>query len=243
MKLVLFDIDGTLIHHIGEQKGIGFIRFQHVIREVYGKEIDLEEVAKQNYGGWIDRGIVRHMLKDHGVSDREFIEKWPRISVALKAYAEAQAAGGKKLYQAFPEAIELAHKLAKREDVRVGLMTGNVERMGWWKIEHAGIVDVFSFGVFADDVDDRISLAKTVFEKAQKHFTIQFDPKDISVIGDTIHDIRCGKAIGATTIAVTTGQHASFVKNSTYREDLEREKPDFLVDSLLDPAVCDFFGV
>ncbi len=242
MKLVLFDIDGTLVQHIGAQKSVGFIRFAHVIREIYGKEIDLALVAKQNYGGWIDRGIVRHMLKDHGVSDAEFIEKWPRISMAMKKYADTQASDGKKLYQAFPEAVELAQRLSQREDVRIGLMTGNVERMGWWKIEHAGILNLFSFGVFADDVDDRISLAKTVFEKAEKHFNRTFTPQEITVIGDTIHDVRCGKAIGATTIAVTTGRHTSMATHS-YEQDLANEKPDFLVDSLLDPAVCDFFGV
>ena len=76
---------------------------------------------------------------------------------------------------------------------------------------------------------------KLVFEKAKRELHITFTATDIILIGDTVHDIRCGKAIGATTIAVTTGMHGD-------PKVLEAEKPDLLVTSLADPRVSSLFS-
>lgn len=241
MKLVLFDIDGTLIAHVGGIKQVGFPRFIHAIKDVYGMEITPDLSA--NYNGMLDKSITRALMSRIHISEKEFEEKWPKISHALARYAKLQEKGGVILYQSIADAVILASMLYRRKDVRIGLLTGNVERMAWWKLGHAGILQLFSFGLFGDDVDDRVTLAKTVFEKAEKHFDILFQPCDITVIGDTIYDIRCGKAIGAVTIAVTTGVHTGTKPSSTYREDLADEKPDFLVDSLLDQKIVNYFGL
>jgi len=240
MKLILFDIDGTLIAHVGTKRQIGFPRFIYAIKQVYG--VVVTPNLSINCNGWVDKSITRSLVKD-AVSDLEFEKKWPDMSKALRSYSEKQAKGGRQLYEKIDEAVSLARLLKKDASVRLGILTGNVERMAWWKLEHAGIMDIFSFGIFSDDVEDRLTLAKTTFEKAQKHFAIDFSPSDITIIGDTIYDVRCGKVIGANTVAVTTGVHTGMHPGSTYRQDLENELPDLLVDSLMDTKVLQFFGL
>ncbi len=232
-KLVLFDIDGTLIHHVGAPQKSAYRRFEYAIKKAFGIDVVM---PSQNYNGWVDRQIVWFIVQPYGVAKEDFIEKFPKVSRALHAFSLEQGKSEQPLYTPVMDAVQLAILLQKKEDIRLGILTGNVERMAWWKLEHARINNIFSFGLFGDDVDDRITLAKTVFEKAKKHFNITFSPQDIVVIGDAIGDIKCGKAIGATTIITMTGNHSS-------REVLQTENPDFLVDSLMDKPVRGFFGV
>ncbi len=87
-------------------------------------------------------------------------------------------------------------------------------------------------------------LLEKLISHAKKFFQITFQPKDVVVIGDTVFDIRCGKAIGAQTIAVTTGGHLVTKvdpKAGTYKNALAQEHPDLLVDSLMDQKVLTFF--
>ena len=105
----------------------------------------------------------------------------------------------------------------------LGLLTGNVERGAKLKLSHYGIWDFFEFGAFADDHHDRNQLGAFAQRRAQEKHAIDFAAANIDVIGDTPHDIACGKAIGARTIAVTTG--------SFTREQLAGFKPDRIVDN------------
>ncbi len=233
-RLVLFDIDGTLIYHLKSVRRTGFARFKYAIDKVFGVDAKIDESV--NYNGWVDRQIVWFIIKPYGISREEFKQKFSKVSKALHEFAVNQAANGDQLYAAIPEAVNLAKLLQKQKGTRLGVMTGNVEKMAWWKLDHAKIGEIFSFGLFGDEVDDRIDLAKTVFAKTQKHFHTVFSPTDVFVIGDAVGDVRCGKAIGATTIIVTTGGHSP-------RELLDREKPDLLVDSLMDKKVLDLFNL
>ena len=144
------------------------------------------------------------MVKEYGITRERVLEYSAQFAVALHEAVLKQAGSSDKLYVPIPEAVTLAQRLFENHFF-IGLLTGNVERMARWKLDHAGVPDIFVFGLFGDDVDDRVTLAKTVFEKAKNHFGITFLPKDIVVVGDAIGDIRCAKAIGATTIIAMTG--------------------------------------
>ena len=118
----------------------------------------------------------------------------------------------------------------------VGILTGNVRKMAEWKLTHSGI-DLFPFHVWVtdDNAEDRITLAKEVFDAAATVYGKPILAKDMIIIGDAVGDIRCAKAIGVKHIIVVTGGHK--------KEELISEQPDILVDSLMDKTVRDFFGV
>ena len=136
-----------------------------------------------------------------------------------------------------PDAVVFVRLLkAKRPRVVRGILSGNARKIAQWKLSHTGLLKYFSFGLYGDEADDRIELAGQVFAKAKLELAMDLKPEEIVVIGDTVFDIRCGKGIGATTIAVTTGMHGS-------PEELAREKPDYLVNSLMDPTVLSLFSL
>jgi phosphoglycolate phosphatase-like HAD superfamily hydrolase len=244
MKLVLFDIDGTLIAHKDKTTQIGFPRFSYAIKKVYGVSIDFS--ATSVYNGCVDKQIVRSVVPEAVFSQKEFDIRWPGIRDALLEYAVKQTSDGKQLYEPIEDAVALAMLLHVNQDYQIGLLSGNVEKIARWKLKHAGIPNIFSLELFSDQFDNRTDLAKSVFEKYRTKFQCDIQPNNIVVIGDSIHDIRCGKAIGAKTIAVATGVSTGIGGihgGNQYVENLKQEHPDILVDSLMDKKVLDFFHV
>lgn len=232
-KLILFDIDGTLIQHLGVHEYIGWPRFIYAIKRVFGIEVHADTTGR--YRGWIDRQICWDLVRSHGITKEEYDREFPHVAFALHDFAREQEKSGVTMYHQIDDAVMLAKILSGQKNISLGLITGNVERMGWWKLEHAGITDLFTFGLFGDDVDDKQELAKTVQVKAKRYFHHSFEPNDIVIIGDSLDDIKSAHAIGATTISVTTGGHA--------RKELEIEHPDLLVDSLMDERVLTLLGL
>jgi phosphoglycolate phosphatase-like HAD superfamily hydrolase len=117
-------------------------------------------------------------------------------------------------------------RLQARPQIVLGLLTGNVERGAKLKLTHYGIWDFFEFGAFADDHHDRNQLGAFAQRRAREKHAIDFAAAEIDVIGDTPHDIACGKAIGARTIAVTTGSFTG--------DQLAKHQPDRIVDDFSD---------
>lgn len=230
MKLVLFDIDGTLIYHVGPRKWEE--QYMHGLRVAYGIE-DGSDFAK--YNGNIEVQAAWDIVRKHGISRGEFFEKFPAYIAAMHDHLEEWAGKG-SVFRGIADAQTLVSKLSAKPSVILGVLTGNAKKLADWKLRHAGIVGNFRFGLYGEAADDRIALAKTVFEEARVQLHRTIAPEDVVVIGDTVHDIRCGKAIGAVTIAVTTGMHNLW-------DILEAEQPDFLVNSLTDPRILNYFGL
>jgi phosphoglycolate phosphatase-like HAD superfamily hydrolase len=108
----------------------------------------------------------------------------------------------------------------------LALLTGNLRRGGELKLQRYGLWDYFEFGAFADDHADRNELGAFARSRAKEKHAADFAVAQIDVIGDTGHDIACGKIFGARTIAVATGTWT--------RERLAEHSPDFLFDDLSD---------
>jgi phosphoglycolate phosphatase-like HAD superfamily hydrolase len=229
-KLVLFDIDGTLIHHLGAHRFQD--QYEIAIKRIFGVDASF---SLSKFNGTVDRHNSWEMVKESGVTRKEFIKKFPAY---VDAMHEVVFSLGKikQLYEPIPSAKKLVQLLHKNPKYLLGVMTGNAKRIALWKLEHTGLLHYFSFGLYGDEADDRIELAKLVFRKAKQELHITFSPQDIIVIGDTVHDIRCGKAIGSVTIGVTSGLHGP-------RDILSGEHPDMIVDTLMDKAVLDLFSI
>jgi phosphoglycolate phosphatase len=109
-----------------------------------------------------------------------------------------------------------------------GLLTGNLRRGAELKLSHKALWHYFPFGGFADDNENRDELGPHALRRAVELHGGSFEPKHIWVIGDTPHDIRCGKVIGACTLAVATGRHGI--------EELSACAPDVVCADLSDTS-------
>ncbi len=210
-RLLLFDIDGTLI----DSAGAGIQSLKDVLQQQFGISDDLRGVE---IAGKTDTGIVHQILRKQNIAVNE-----ETTSGFLDLYLEFLA---RELPQrkgtVLPGVNELLLRLRERPQNILGLLTGNMERGAKLKLSHYGLWDFFEFGAFADDHHDRNELGPFAQRRARERHAIDFAAAEIDVIGDTPHDIACGKAIGARTIAVATG--------SFTREQLAEHEPDRIVD-------------
>ena len=108
--------------------------------------------------------------------------------------------------QVLPGVLELLETLHHRADLAQGLLTGNLKRGAQFKLTHYKVWHYFEFGAFADDSPRRNDLGPHALRRAKELHAVDFHPARTFIIGDTPHDIECGKVIGAQTIAVATGR-------------------------------------
>src|SRR6266852_1577354 len=223
-RLLLFDIDGTLIH----SGGAGVRALKLTLAERFGIHDDLSDIE---IAGMTDSGIVVSILNKHKIPATN-----ENVTAFLDSYVhflslELPRRKGKLL----PGVLELLQKLKSRKHLVLALLTGNVSRGAQLKLEHYGVWHFFEFGAFADDHQDRNELGLFARSRAKEKHGREFSAGDIDVIGDTPRDIACGKAFGARTIAVATG--------TWHRERLAEHQPDFLIDDLSDvDRVIDTLG-
>jgi phosphoglycolate phosphatase-like HAD superfamily hydrolase len=214
-RLLLFDIDGTLIH----SGGAGVHALKSAFKERFGVIDDLHDIE---IAGMTDSGIVVSILNKHKIPATN-----ENVSAFLDSYVhflslELPRRKGKLL----PGVLELLERLKSRPRLVLALLTGNVSRGAQLKLEHYGVWHFFEFGAFADDHRDRNRLGPFARARAKEKHGREFSASEIDVIGDTPRDIACGKALGARTVAVATG--------SWNRERLAEYQPDFLIDDLSD---------
>lgn len=228
-KLVLFDIDGTLVrNNIGQT--FSSERFENTLNEVFDIKTKIDF---QRFEGTTDRYIFKTLLSEHGVSEKEFYKRFEEIADSFHKHV-IKRTKEKHIYEQIVKAKELVHLLRKENHIKIGLMTGNIERCAWVKLDQGGYTkESFEFGVFGDTADNRIELAEQVHGKAKTHFQNTFASHEVVVIGDTVWDVRCGQVIGAKTIGVKTG-------NPGTHKDLDSSKADIVVESLMDEEVLRF---
>jgi phosphoglycolate phosphatase len=216
MYTVLFDIDGTLL----SSGGAGKAAMEAALVAEFGVPEIHDGVP---FSGRTDRAIGRDLFEVHGVQDTA--ETWERFLTAylrlLPSYLESRPG------QVLPGIARLLDTLREREDISVGLLTGNVRDGARLKLGHYGIAHHFAFGGFGDHYFDRCDVAREALAVVRQRGNGNVDPKQIWVIGDTPLDIECARSIGARVVAVATGWHSL--------ELLADAKPDLLLRDLSDP--------
>ncbi len=216
-SLLLWDIDGTLTL----SGGAGMRALQSALKREFGIDRSLDDI---DYAGRTDRFIARQILNRIA---------WPEddatVARLLNAYiVELPVALQNPGTRVLTGIAALLATLAARDDFAQALLTGNIERGARIKLGHHGLSHYFSFGAFADDGHLRDELGPVAVRRARELLGITFSPDRIFVIGDTPHDISCGKVIGAHTIAVATGQYSL--------EQLRAHAPTRLFADLSDTA-------
>ena len=212
-RLLLFDIDGTLIN----SGGAGVHALIVAFKERFGVDDDFQDIE---IAGMTDSGIVLSILNKHKIPATT-----ENVSGFLDSYVHFLSLElPRRKGELLPGVLELLERLKSRPHVVLALLTGNVSRGAQLKLEHYGVWHFFEFGAFADDHRDRNELGRFARARAKEKHGREFAASEIDDIGDTPRDIACGKALGARTIAVATGRWA--------RAELAKHQPDFLIDDL-----------
>lgn len=197
-SLVLFDIDGTLVSCGPTPRRV----FRQALVVVFGTAGPIDRWI---FDGKTDPLIVRELMDAAGVAcDKD------QIDSALRLYTEAlarelAAEPGKKV---LPGVRQLLDALAERGAL-LGLLTGNVRDGARAKLESLGLWGYFPFGGFADDSHLRSEIATAAVKRAGEFAGWEFFGKEIVIIGDTPHDMQCGRHLGARAVGVATGRSAA----------------------------------
>lgn len=214
MKAFLFDIDGTLIR----TGGAGVRAFAKTSEVVYGLP---GGTAHIDFHGRTDTSLVREYFRHHGLPDTgENLGRFLTAYLGFLSEALAEHAG-----EACPGVWEFLGACRRLEPTPViGLLTGNVRRGAELKLQAHGLWGEFAVGGFADDAEERPLIAAAARRRAETRWGTPLSGGEVVVVGDTVHDITCARAIGARCLAVATGGVSS--------ETLRRAGPDWLVGSL-----------
>jgi phosphoglycolate phosphatase len=214
VRLVLFDIDGTLI----QSGGAGERAFAQVART----EFNLAEGTRGlSFAGRTDAAMVREMFARHGVAETaDNFQKFFDAYVFWLDELLPKIAG-----RVLPRVHEWIGELRAMPDPPLlGLLTGNIRLGAQIKLKHYGLWDYFVTGGFSDDSENRCQIAAIARDRGSRLLGCELKGEQVLVIGDTPRDIECGQSIGARVLAVGTGSHKY--------EDLRRYHPRWCVPSL-----------
>ena len=218
MRLVLFDIDGTLVI----AKGAGRRALGRALERVYGTTGPIEGY---DFRGKTDPRIVRDLMGAAGLAP-DVIGGGLGECFELYARGLVEEIGDGQCVSVLPGVAELVRRLDATEGVLLGLLTGNIEEGARIKLAPTGLWPYFRTGAYGSDDGDRRRLPSLAARRAQALTGHGFRPEDVLVIGDTPLDIECARAFGAVAVAVATGFHP-------YAE-LEALGPDLLFESFAD---------
>jgi phosphoglycolate phosphatase len=197
VKLVLFDIDGTLLHCGPQVRPL----FAEALVEVFGTAGDLDAY---DFSGRTDPRIVLDLLTGAGLPEGEVMAALPRMrALYLERLERALDPKGMRLLPGVPELLEA---LARREDVVLALLTGNWEPGARSKLSRFDLNRFFGFGAFGCDAVDRSDLPPVALDRAERAVGRRFRPEETLIIGDSLHDVSCARANGIPALAVATGR-------------------------------------
>lgn len=212
--MVLFDIDGTLVRRAGPHHREALV---HAVRRVFGMETTTEGIPVQ---GMLDPDIVTEMLRRAGVGERRARQSMAELQeVAERYYLRVCPA----LHDKHCPGVEPVLERLTRRGILLGLVTGNLTRIGWRKLQRAGLRDYFRFGAFGEMARTRAGLARIAIRAARREGWIGRGAA-VSLVGDAPSDIVAARANGIRIISVKTG--------ITPPAELEALAPDFLLRDL-----------
>ena len=212
--LVLFDIDGTLVRRAGPHHREALVQG---VRRVTGLDTSTDGIPVQ---GMLDPDIVQVMMRRAGASQVRIRAALPEICGAAERYYLRVCPA---LHDKHCPGVAPVLERLMRRGILLGLVTGNLTRIGWRKLDRAGLRDYFRFGAFGEMARTRTALARLAIREARRSGWIVRDTP-ISLIGDAPPDVVAARANGVRSIAVRTG--------ITPVEELVRERPDILLRDL-----------
>lgn len=224
MRLILFDVDGTLIR----SQGAGRAALAYALEQVFGTAGPVDEY---HMSGKLDPRIIMDLMTAAGIATAD-------VEARLPAVYDLMAKNGRAIFAEkgiapCPGVVPLLAALSQRAELILGLLTGNISLTAPLKLAAAGIdPDLFTVGAYGSDAPDRNQLPAIAMARARQLTNCDFNGNNTIIIGDTPADILCARAGRATAVAVASGWHSAAT--------LAQYQPDHLLDSLSDTeAVLD----
>ena len=220
-KLVLFDIDGTLL----STDGAAARAFEAALVAIYGTAGPMDRVS---FAGKTDPQIAHELMAGAGLARDDVERRLPELWARYLDYLDGELR--RSVSRPLPGvAACLRHVEARDDDFLLGVLTGNIEQGARRKLDAAEIgFSRFRVGVFGSDDENRNRLPAIGARRARAHTGRHYEGEDVVIVGDTPADVGCARAFGARAVAVATGTFS--------REQLETCAPDVLLDSLEDTA-------
>lgn len=217
-RLLLFDIDGTLVL----TGGAGKRAMERAFEELFGVS---DAFADVSMAGRTDRWLIEGAFAAHEIDATPVrLEQFRARYLTLLATAIGESGTGRR--GVMPGVAEAMTRLRTRSDVHLALLTGNYAGGARIKLDHFGLWHHFAWGAFGDDHAERDALAIAALADAAARGVALADPSHAVVIGDTPFDIDCARAAGARVIAVATGHHGL--------DELQACAPDLALADLRD---------
>lgn len=205
----LFDIDGTLLNG---RDAVQYFAFRHAVREIFALDATIDGVLVH---GNTDVGILRAVLRRAGIADPEIDARLPHLVASM--CDEVRRNAGDIRVDICPSIPGLLARLRDAGKV-LGVASGNLESIGWAKLEAAGLRDFFSFGAFSDRQELRENIFRDGIARAR---AIAGQNASVMIVGDTPSDIEAARKVGASIVSVATGKFT--------REQLSALGPDLCV--------------
>ena len=217
---LFFDIDGTLLL----TRGQGRQAVASALADVFGRELDLSGVA---FSGKTDFQILEEIAASNGIDLAEagsakIIEAADLYVRTLHSILETAHINVLK------GCAELLARLHADDRFQLAILTGNLESTAKLKLRLADLEQYFPFGAYGSDHSDRYELPAIGLSRASDYASESISPRNAVIIGDTEHDILCGRSLGIRSVAVCTGRFG--------RHELEPHGPDVLFDDLSDTS-------
>ena len=217
VRLVLFDIDGTILR----SNGAGRRAMIAALREIFGGT----GPENHSYDGKTDPQIVREVMRIEGHRDTHIDERMDALMTLYLTHLERELVEANTVV--YPGIHELLDALEARDDTVLGLLTGNLREGAHAKLRAAGIDPArFRIGAFGSDHEHRPELPGVARQRAQAELGIDLEGEHLVIIGDTPADIECGRALGVRAIGVATGSYSV--------EELSRHAPHAVFETLAD---------
>lgn len=220
VKLTLFDVDGTLL----SCGGAGMLAMRRAAAALFGGRLSFDGVSP---AGSLDIVLFREALLRANAPEleREHETFRARYLEELERSLEEKRAG----VRVYPGVREVLLGVRERDDVVLGMLTGNYGPAAALKLRAAGLEpEWFRVGAFGDEADTRPALVEVALERCRSSLGLRFCGPDVVVIGDTPFDVACASAHGCLSLAVCTGRYS--------RAELEDAGATVVVDDLSDPA-------
>lgn len=215
MQLLLFDIDGTLLRSNGAGKAV----LRLALEETFGTSGPCDEYQM---AGKTDPLIIGDLMCAAGKEAAEIDRQLPAVYERMMFHAQ-KIFSDQNVFPCpgIPELLEL---LLQREDVLLGLLTGNIQATAPLKLAAAGIEPtIFRVGAYGSDHKDRNLLPPFALKRAADLTSMTFSGENTTIIGDTPADIACARTIGARVVAVGSGSYSSAT--------LSKFQPDYLFEN------------
>jgi len=203
-RLVLFDVDGTLIER-GDPAHVAAI--DRGIHTVFPAAAHVS-ILDLDLDGKLERQLVRGVLAAAGLEPTVPEDSLATIFQTAAEFYRAAWDGRSGDHDLLPGIRPLLDRVADDPRFALGVLTGGIRPIVEIKFRRLGLADYFPIGAFGDeDVEERPDLLPLAVKRAEAHYGTPFPSNRVVIVGDTPHDVRCAHVGGATALAVATGRY------------------------------------